>query len=62
MGDRKGVGLERRESREEVGGAEIWKTIIRIHCVRKESIFNKRKSICVNVIISENVTLRINDC
>lgn len=58
MEDRKEVHLERRGSAEELGRAEEWETIIR----GKESIFNKRKNECVKVILSVNVTLRINDC
>lgn len=43
MRDRKGIGLDGRGGRDdlgEVGGGEI---VIRIYCVRKESIFNERE-------------------
>lgn len=43
MRDRKGMDLDRREggrNREEWGRGE---TVVRIYCVRKEFMFNKRK-------------------
>lgn len=43
MRARKGVDPEGRGGGEELGGEEGGKTIIRIYCMRKDSIFNKRK-------------------
>lgn len=40
MRNKKGVDLERRGGGEELGGVETVETILRIYCVRKESIFN----------------------
>lgn len=40
MRDRQGVDLERRGSAEELGGLKGRKTITRISCIRKVSIFN----------------------
>jgi hypothetical protein len=37
----KGSGREERGSQEELGGVE--ETIIRLYCMKKENIFNKRK-------------------
>ena len=45
MRNRKGVNLE--GSGEKVGGVEGQETVLRIYCMRKESIFNKRKKIKV---------------
>jgi len=39
--DRKGVDSEERRGREELGGVKRGKTVIRMYCMRKESIFNK---------------------
>jgi hypothetical protein len=40
--DRKGVDLDRRRGRKELGGVEGGETLIRIYYVRKQSISNKR--------------------
>lgn len=44
MRDRKEVGPEVSGSGEDLGGVKIGKSIIRIYCLRKQSIFNKRKN------------------
>ena len=38
------MDLEARGHGKEVGGLERGKTVIRIYCIGKESIFNKRKN------------------
>lgn len=43
-GDRKGVSADRTGGGEELGGVEGVKTANRIHYVKKEFIFNKRKN------------------
>lgn len=43
MKDRKGMDTEGRRGEEELAGAKAGETIIRLYCLRKESIFNKRK-------------------
>lgn len=43
MRDRKGMDPEGRGGREELGGVEGEVYIIRIDCMRKKSIFNKRE-------------------
>ena len=40
MGDRKGVDLDRKGGEEELGEVKEGKTIIRILCEKKKSIFN----------------------
>lgn len=45
MKDRKGMGTEGRRGEEELAGAKAEETIIRLYCLRKESIFNKRKNL-----------------
>jgi hypothetical protein len=42
MRDRKEVTPDGMGGEEELGGAEGRETVIRIYCMRKESIFNKR--------------------
>jgi hypothetical protein len=42
MRDRKGVNLDRKGGRKELGGAEGGKTTIRMYCVKGKSIINKR--------------------
>lgn len=42
MRDREGVDSERRGGREELRGIEGEETEIKIHCIRKDSIFKKR--------------------
>jgi hypothetical protein len=42
MKGRKGVELDERVGGEELGGAEGEKTVIRIYCRRKESIYNRK--------------------
>lgn len=37
------MDLDGRGGEEELGGKEGGETIIRIYCIRKKSIFNKRK-------------------
>lgn len=37
------VDLEGRRGGAELGGTEVEKTLVRTYCVRKESIFIKRK-------------------
>jgi hypothetical protein len=44
MRDRKGMDPEGRGGREELGGVEGEVYIIRIDCMRKKSIFNKRNT------------------
>lgn len=43
MKDKKGVVLEEKEGGEEPRGVERGEIIIRIPCMRKESIFHKRE-------------------
>lgn len=43
MRDRKGVDTDGRGCVEELGGVEGGETIFRLYCVRKKSMFNKRK-------------------
>lgn len=43
MKDRKRTELDGREVREEIGGVEEGKIIIRIYYVKKKSVFNKRE-------------------
>lgn len=47
MGDRKRADPGGREGGEELGEAESVETIIRLHCMEKETIFNKRKEYTV---------------
>lgn len=49
MRDKKGVVSDWKGDGEELGGAEGGETIIKIHCIRKEYSFNKRKIIFVYV-------------
>jgi len=44
MNDRNGMVPEGRGGEEEARGVEGGTTVIRIHCMRKESIFNKREN------------------
>lgn len=44
MKARKGVDPDRRGGKEELG-VEGEKTVVRIYCIRKESIFNQRGKI-----------------
>lgn len=39
MRDRKGVDLDERGGREELGGVEEGEAIIRIHCVKADKIY-----------------------
>ena len=41
--DRKGVNLDWREDDRELGGVERGETIFRFYCMRKETLFNKRR-------------------
>lgn len=43
MRNRKGINSEGRRDGKELEGVERGKTVIRIKCVTKESIFNKRE-------------------
>ena len=43
MRDRKGVDLDGKGREEALGGVGGEETITRLYCMRKESIFNKRK-------------------
>lgn len=45
MRDRKGIESEGRQGEKELEGAERGKTVIKIKCVTKESIFNKREKL-----------------
>lgn len=40
--DRKGTDLNGSEGGKELGGVQGGGTVIKIYCLRKESIFNKR--------------------
>ena len=41
MIDRKGVDPEKRRGGEELGGVQGRESIIRVYCIKKDSIFNK---------------------
>lgn len=43
--DRKGVDLEERGGRDELGGAAEGETVIILYCMRKQPIFNKRENV-----------------
>ena len=41
MTDRKGVDPEKRRGGEELGGVQGRESIIRVYCIKKDSILNK---------------------
>ena len=47
-----------RWDEEEVGGVEGRKTVTRIHCMREESIFNKRKKLKRNTDLHSQNTIK----
>lgn len=53
MRGRKGVGKDGRERWEELQGIWEGETAMRIYCVRKESIFNKRKKVILTFLLSD---------
>jgi hypothetical protein len=46
--DKNGVALNGRGCKKELGEVEEKETVIKIYCVRKESIFNKKEEIKAN--------------
>lgn len=52
MRDRKGMDLDRRGGRKDLGGAEGGETVFRVYCMRKESMFNKRGRMSISQLIS----------
>lgn len=40
--DRKGADLDERRGREELGEVERGETVLRLYCMRKESVLNRR--------------------
>lgn len=59
MRNKNGVDPEGKGDRKELGGAEGEKTIIRIDCMSKESLFNKRKGKHANKKIIRLKNLRV---
>ena len=52
MRDRKGMDLDRRGGRKDLGGAEGGETVFRVYCMRRESMFNKRGRMSISQLTS----------